>query len=167
MEAYYRKFIAGFSNVTKNLYNLTSTKTELRWADSETKSFNSIKEALTRAPVLAQPNIQAAKKGERPFIIYTDASGEGLGAVLCQIGDDQLLHPFFFASRSLYKAEKNYHITDLEALAVVFALQKFHFFVYGVKTIFRRDHLPLTCLFKKLMSFHEIYGGYQKSRNTG
>ncbi|VDO05239.1 unnamed protein product [Haemonchus placei] len=86
----------------------------------------------------------AAEKGSRPFMIYTDASGEGLGAVLCQEGDDLFLHPIMFASKGLTKAEKNYHITDLEALAVVFALEKFYFLVHT-------DHQPLTCLLRLRM----------------
>lgn len=149
MAAYYRKFIAGFSRMAKNLYNLTSPKTTWKWTEAEQKSFTEIKNALIKAPVLAQPDVVAAEKGDRPFIIYTDASGEGLGAVLCQEGEDKLLHPISFASRALSKAERRYHITDLEALALVFALKKFHFFVYGLKTVVRTDHQPLTCLFKR------------------
>ncbi|EYC05726.1 hypothetical protein Y032_0080g1333 [Ancylostoma ceylanicum] len=149
MASYYRKFIAGFSKMAKGLYNLISPKTKWTWTEEENKKFEALKTALVNAPVLAQPDISAAEKGDRPFIIYTDASGEGLGAVLCQEGDDKLLHPVFFASRGLSKAERNYHITDLEALAVMFALQKFHFFVYGLRTIVRTDHQPLTCLFKR------------------
>ncbi|EYC17427.1 hypothetical protein Y032_0030g2043 [Ancylostoma ceylanicum] len=149
MASYYRKFIAGFSKMAKGLYNLISPRTKWTWTEEENKKFEALKTALVNTPVLAQPDISAAEKGDRPFIIYTDASGKGLGAVLCQEGDDKLLHPIFFASRGPSKAERNYHITDLEALAVMFALQKFHFFVYGLSTIVRTDHQPLTCLFKR------------------
>ncbi|XGW19137.1 hypothetical protein V3C99_003171, partial [Haemonchus contortus] len=149
MASYYRKFIAGFSKLARSLYALTSPKTKWKWTNEETTSFEALKRAMISAPVLAQPNVAAAENGTRPFIIYTDASKEGVGAVLCQMGDDQLLHPIFFASKTPTKAEKNYHITDLEALAVVFALRKFHFFVYGLDVVIRTDHQPLTCLFKR------------------
>ncbi|XGW13215.1 hypothetical protein V3C99_013667, partial [Haemonchus contortus] len=149
MASYYRKFIAGFAKLTKNLYRLLSPKTTWSWTPELNQRVQELKIALTRAPVLAQPNVPAAENGSRPFIIYTDASGEGLGAVLCQEGEDRFLHPIMFASKGLSKAEKNYHITDLEALALVFALRKFHYFVYGLRTIVRTDHQPLTCLFKR------------------
>lgn len=82
--------------------------------------------------MLAQADAAAASDGTRPFIIYMDASGDGVGAALCQEGLDKLLHPFYFASNGLSKAKKNYHATDLGALALVFALKKFHFFIYGI-----------------------------------
>lgn len=69
--------------------------------------------------------------------------------MLCQMGDDHLLHPvFFFRVKGSIQSRKTI-TTDLEALAVVFALQKFHFFVYGVRTIVRTGHRPLTCLFER------------------
>lgn len=104
---------------------------------------------MTRAPVLAQPDVGTATQGTRPIIIYTDASKEGLGAVLSQEGADKLLHPIYSASKGLSQAEKNYHVTDLEAAAVIFALRKFHFVIYGLKTIVRTDHRNLANLFKQ------------------
>ncbi|RCN23974.1 hypothetical protein ANCCAN_30337, partial [Ancylostoma caninum] len=149
MASYYRKFILGFSKVARSLYDLTSPKTVWRWTFVENAAFENLKEVMTKAPILAQPDIAAAANESRPFIIYTDASGDGLGAVLCQEGEDKMLHPVYFASKSLTKAEKNYHVTDLEALAVIFALKKFHFFIYGLKTVVRTDHKALTSLFKQ------------------
>ena len=84
-----------------------------------------LKEKLTSAPVLSYPLF------DRPFILETDASGEGLGAVLCQIQDDSLSHPIAYASRSLSKAEGNYSITELETLAVVWAVSHFHTYLYA------------------------------------
>lgn len=62
--------------------------------------------------------------------------------------DDTFLHPVYFASRSITSAERKYHVTDAEALAVAFALRKFYFFVYGMEVVIRPDHLPLIALLK-------------------
>ncbi|KAL6735245.1 hypothetical protein Aduo_005704 [Ancylostoma duodenale] len=149
MASYYRKFIMGFSKIAKSLYNLTSPKTPWKWSKDEVNAFEKLKQAMAQAPILAQANVEDARNGSKPFIIYTDASTGGLGEVLCQEGSDKMLHPLFFASKGLTKAERNYHITDLEALAVVFALKKFHFFIYGLPTVVRTDHQSLTSLFKR------------------
>ncbi|XGW22596.1 hypothetical protein V3C99_005091 [Haemonchus contortus] len=149
MCGYYRKFILNFSKIAKSLFELTSSRVPFCWKDEHDKAFQNLKNAITRAPVLGQPNVEAARSGEKPYIIYTDASTHGVGAVLCQEGDDKMIHPLYFASKRLSKAEERYHVTDLEALAIVFALKKFHFFVFGVKTIVRTDHQPLTTLFKR------------------
>ena len=69
---------------------------------------------------------------DRPFILETDASGEGLGAVLCQMQDhDSLIHPIAYASRTLSRSEKNYTITELETLAVVWAVSNFRTYLYA------------------------------------
>ncbi|WKX98818.1 hypothetical protein Q1695_014030 [Nippostrongylus brasiliensis] len=146
---YYRKFIWKFASIARPLFDLTSKKVKWEWKEDQEVAFAKLKAALSTTPVLAQPDVTRARTGERPFIIYTDASQYGVGAVLCQEGDDGFLHPLYFASRSLTKAERNYHVTDAEALAVVFALRKFHFFVYGLDVTVRTDHLPLTALFKR------------------
>nr|CDJ88909.1 RNA-directed DNA polymerase (reverse transcriptase) domain containing protein [Haemonchus contortus] len=149
MTGYYRKFILRYAQIAQPLYDLTSTKTPFLWTGAHQQAFATLKDLLTRAPVLGQPDIEAARKRLRPFYIYTDASRSGLGAVLAQEGNDKLIHPLHFASRGLSRAEKNYHITDQEALGVMFAVKKFHYFIYGVHTIVRTDHSALTSLFKR------------------
>uniref|UniRef100_A0A7I4YT76 RNA-directed DNA polymerase n=1 Tax=Haemonchus contortus TaxID=6289 RepID=A0A7I4YT76_HAECO len=146
---YYRKFILRFSSIAKPLFDLTSTKTPFVWSVEQEHSFENLKKVIASAPVLGQPNIEKAKTGEKPYIIYTDASTIGVGAVLCQEGADNLLHPLYFTSKRLSKTEQRYHITDIEALAIIYAVKKFHFFVFGMKTIIRTDHQPLTTLFKR------------------
>ncbi|XGW31362.1 hypothetical protein V3C99_009938 [Haemonchus contortus] len=128
---------------------MTSEGTKFEWTKSRTDAFETMKGALTSTPVLAQPDIEGARSGARPLCIHTDASYSGVGAVLSQKGDDNFLHPIFFASKGLNKSERNYHITDLEALAVVTALRRFHMFVYGLPIHVYTDHQPLTALFTR------------------
>ena len=80
---------------------------------------------LTSAPVLAYPTLQ------RDFVLETDASIRGLGAVLSQRQDDTKLHPVAYASRALNTQERNYGITELETLAVEWAITHFHHHLYG------------------------------------
>ncbi|XGW10312.1 hypothetical protein V3C99_012081 [Haemonchus contortus] len=149
MASYYRKFCLGFSKQAGCLFNLTSAEAKWAWDQEHERALEKVKSMICSAPVLAQPDLEAARRGDRPFVICTDASTTGLGAVLSQEGKDGHLHPIFFASRSLGKAERNYHITDLEAVAVVFALRRFHMFIYGLPTTVITDHQPLTALFQR------------------
>ncbi|KAK4322805.1 hypothetical protein Pmani_006471 [Petrolisthes manimaculis] len=95
----------------------------------------------TSAPVLAYPDYS------KPFILNTDASNSGLGAVLMQEHQGKN-RPIAYASRALNKAEKNYAVTEIEALAVVWALKKFKYIIYGYPVEILTDHKPLLHLFK-------------------
>ena len=129
LAGYYRRFIPNFAAIAAPLYNLTKADTPWRWETAEQSSFAMLKDALTTAPILVAPNY------DEPFIIETDASCVGIGAVISQS------HGVIeYASRSLLPAEKRYFTTELEYLAVVWALQKFHHYVYGARCELRTDH---------------------------
>ncbi len=84
-----------------------------------------------------------------PFTIQTDASGIGLGAVLLQTtdqGEDERLKPIYFASRGLTKAEENYSATELECLAVIWAIKKFKNYVEYTHFTVETDHQALKWL---------------------
>ena len=89
------------------------------WLTECQRAFESLKAAVTQSPVLAYPNFQV------DFVLETDASVKGLGALLSQQQNDDVLHPVAFASRSLSPTERNYSVTDLKTLAVVWAMQHF------------------------------------------
>ena len=76
----------------------------------------------------------------KDFVLETDASRMGLGAVLSQVQHDKRLHPISYASRSLSAPEKNYGITELETLAVVWAVNHYHAYLYGHKVTVLTDH---------------------------
>ena len=77
---------------------------------------------------------------DRPFILGTDASIEGIGAVLSQPLEGSHLHPIAYASRALSSLEQNYAVTELETLAVVWAMFHFHSYLYGHSVTVFTDH---------------------------
>ena len=132
--SYYRRFIHQFAAISQPLNKLTRKNVAFCWDDDCQKSFSTLKKCLTSAPVLAYPTLDKA------FIVETDASILGLGAVLSQTQPDGLCHPVAYASRSLTAAERNYGVTELETLAVVWALSHFRSYLYGQEVTVRTDH---------------------------
>ncbi|EFO82947.1 hypothetical protein CRE_00852 [Caenorhabditis remanei] len=148
LTGYYRKFMLNYAQVASELTPLTSVKVAWVWQAEQEKAFQELIQLICSAPVLMQPNIEQALDGSRPFMIYCDASKKGVGAVLAQEGDDGLQHPIAFSSKALSPAEKRYHITDLEALAMMSALRKFKTITYGTSVVVFTDHKPLISLLK-------------------
>jgi hypothetical protein len=120
---YYRRFVQGFAKLAAPLYNLLKKDVPYKWDDSCETTFDSLKTKLTTAPLLAYPDYT------KPFMLYTDACVTGLGAVLSQNDDAGQEHPIVFLSRSLTHAEKNYTITELECLAIVWSVKKLHVYL--------------------------------------
>ena len=94
---YYRRFIRDFSQVAKPLHRLTERNCPFKWTSECQQSFDKLKVKLTTAPVLAYPDYN------KPFILDTDASDFGIGAVLSQKDDEGQEHVVAFASRSMSK----------------------------------------------------------------
>ncbi|GFX94771.1 retrovirus-related Pol polyprotein from transposon 297 [Trichonephila clavipes] len=139
--SWYRKFIANFSEIARPLSNLTKKKAFWEWSEEEEKAFQTLKQCLVSPPILKQADFS------KPFLIRTDASNYALAAVLLQ-GEDKEEHPVEFASRLLNPAESNYSTTEQEALAVVWALNKFRGYIDGASITVASDHQPLRWLMK-------------------
>ncbi|CAL9026823.1 unnamed protein product, partial [Prunus brigantina] len=120
LAGYYRRFVEGFSVIAASLTRLTRKGVKFEWSDECEKSFTELKTRLTTAPVLALPDDSGN------FVIYSDASQQGLGCVLMQHGK-----VIAYASRQLKKHELNYPVHDLELAAVVFALKIWRHYLYG------------------------------------
>ena len=121
MASYYRRFIAGFTKIAQPLHRLTAKGVQFHWSPESEAAFIALKCKLVTPPVLAYPRFS------KEFVLETDASGLGLGAVLSQ----KQGHPIAYASRALNPAEKNYSVTDLETLALVWSITHFHSYLYG------------------------------------
>ena len=137
---YYRKFIKDFARIARPMNDLLKKDIPFKWTTKQQVAFDRLKERLIQAPVLAYPDF------ERPFVLYTDASGTGLGAVLAQKQDDNLEHVIAYASRSLNQAERNYAVTDQECLAIVWAIEHFHHFLELLPFEVVTDHSALKWL---------------------
>lgn len=137
--SWYRRFIPGFADVVQSLTKLTKKNAKWIWESEQTHAFDTLKTLLTSAPVLQQAN------EHEPFIIRTDASGYAIGAVLSQ-GEKDKEHPIEYASRLLTAAEKNYSTIEREALAVVWAVNKFRGYIEGAEVTIASDHQPLKWL---------------------
>jgi len=134
LSSYYRRFIPQFAQLAQPLHNLTREGVTFKWEESCQRAFESIKQKLVEAPVLSYPSF------DRDFILETNANAKGLGAILSQEQEDGQVHPVAYASRALSPSERNYSITEMETLAVVWAISHFQFYLYGQSVTVYTDH---------------------------
>lgn len=113
-----------------------------KWTDECEQALNALKNALVNAPILTCPDFS------QPFVIQTDASAFGIGAVLVQKRPDNSEQVISYISRSLSRAERNYSTTERECLAVVWAVEKLRPYVEGYHFTVVTDHHSLVWLFK-------------------
>ncbi|KAI2646137.1 Retrovirus-related Pol polyprotein from transposon 17.6 [Labeo rohita] len=106
------------------------------WNPSTEEAFARIKTALTSSPVLRAPDFSC------PFLLQTDASDTGLGAVLSQIQEGEE-HPIIYISRKLSTAERKYAAVEKEALAIKWAVLELRYYLLGRKFTLVTDHAPL------------------------
>ena len=141
LAGYYRRFVQDFSKIARPLTDLTKKDTTFLWEEKHQKAFEHLRDRLLCPPILSHPDFSL------PFMISTDASNEGLGAVLKQKinGHERVIA---FTSKSLSKAEHNYSATHKECLAVIFAIQKFRPYLYGNKFTIVTDHCSLCSLMR-------------------
>ena len=154
---YYRRFVKGYGSIAKPLTDLLighptnkqksrrrkqqDKRVPFKWGVDQQNSFDALITHLTNPPVLAFADYT------QPFILHTDASSSGLGAVLYQM-QDGTKRVIAYASRSLRQGEKNYPAHKLEFLSLKWAVvEKFHDYLYGSKFEAITDNNPLTYIF--------------------
>ncbi|KAI4905005.1 hypothetical protein NFI96_003630 [Prochilodus magdalenae] len=147
LASYYRRFVRDFASHAAPLHRLTEKGASFNWGEEQNRAFQLLRAALVSAPVLALPRAGC------PFIVDTDASNFGIGAVLSQEHEGQERVLAYF-SRGLSKPERNYCVTRRELLAVVAGLKRFRPYLYGTPFTLRTDHASLTWL----MHFKEPEG---------
>ena len=149
---YYRRFIKDYAKIVKPLNDLLvghptqkpvskrkkKTSVPWEWGEAQQCAFNTLKEKLSSLPVLAYADFS------KPFVLHTDASSEGLGAILYQIQDGQE-KVIAYASRGLRNSEKHYPAHKLEFLCLKWSVtEKFHDYLYGNQFDVFTDNNPLT-----------------------
>ncbi|KRX68114.1 hypothetical protein T06_5144 [Trichinella sp. T6] len=114
LASYYRRFVKSFASIARPLHRLTEQRRQFSWSNEAEEAFQRFKRALTMAPILAFPRFDI------PFVIDTDASETGIGAVLSQKHDPEGERVIAYASRTLSKTERKYSTKRKELLSIVY-----------------------------------------------
>lgn len=138
---YYVKFIKNAAHISAPLNELRKKGQKFIWTDKCSEAYRKLKEQLLKKPCLAhfQPDKQ--------LTVAADASEYGIGAVLSHKNEDGTETPIAYASKTLTKAQKVYPQVEKEALSLVYAVNKFHQYLYGRKFHLITDHKPLLAIF--------------------
>lgn len=139
MAGWYRRFVSDFSTIVAPLTKLLKKRISWSWTDEQENSFQKLKTVLSSAPILARPNFTL------PFVLQTDASNTGLGAVLTQIQDGEE-RVIAYSSRTLSRTEQNYSVTEKECLAVLFGIERNRHYLEGYTFTVITDHASLKWL---------------------
>lgn len=140
MANYYHTLVQGYANIAQPLYQLLKQSSAWNWSASCQNAYQELLRALTTTPVLRIPQL------DQPFTIHCDASGVAIGAVLSQLDEMGKEHPCMYLSRLLKGAEVHYGISELECLAIVWAISKLRHYIFGQRFTVVTDHSALTWL---------------------
>lgn len=139
--SYYRQYIENFSHIAAPLSRLTKKNVKFEWDDSCQVAFETLKERLCSAPVLAYPRTGLN------YFLDTDASDIGISAVLSQVqeGSERVIA---YASKKLNDQQQKYSVTRRELLAVITFMNHFRHYLLGQKFVLRTDHSSLRWIFE-------------------
>ena len=136
---YYSEFLHKSADLIAPLQRLLRAKTPWVWGAEQQTAMDKIRDRLCQLPALHNFDPQ------RPTIVTTDASSDGLGATLSQLLNGKEV-PIAYASHTLTSTERNYATNEREALAVLWALEHWEHFLLGLHFQLRSDHKPLASL---------------------
>ena len=141
LTGFYRNFVPNYAAIAVPLTDLTKKGLPnfVEWEESQEKAFVTLKTYLTSKPILRLPDVS------KPFVLRTDASDIGVGAILLQTHDD-VPFPVSYASKKLSPRERNYSTIERECLAIVWGVKKFNLYLEGKEFTLQTDHQPLIYL---------------------
>ena len=152
LAGYYRRFVPGFSTIARPLTILTSPNTAWCWEAEQQNAFETLKAALTSPEFLVSPDFS------KPFLLQTDWSCKGMGAILAQRDAKGHERVIAYASKTCTPAESRYSSYKGELLAVVWGVKHYHRYLAGHEFTIVTDHQPL----KWLTTSHELTGQYAR-----
>ena len=135
---FYRRFIKSFSKIAHPLYKLTHKGVRWKWNADHERAFQAIKDALSSEPVMKMP------EPGKPYVVDTDWSRKAIGWVISQYGDDGLLHPVAYGSKSLTKSESRYASTKGEFYGLCKAVLSNRHYLEGAEFTIRCDNRALS-----------------------
>ena len=158
MSSYYRRFIPNFSEIAEPIIALTKKHAHYKWSAKHDEAFQYLKDSLSVVPLLAYPDTN------KPYTLYTDASGTCIGACLtqsCDMADDEIPNvsndkPIYYLSHKLSKTQCKWSTVEKEAYAIHFALQKLDHYLHGAQFVIKTDHKPLKYLLESPMQNKKI-----------
>jgi len=138
---FYPRYIPNCAAIIAPITELTKDRApkNVEWGDRQKKAFSEIKCLLSNEPILKLPELN------QEFSLQTDASNQSLGGCLLQMHKG-VKHPVLYASKKLIPREQNYSVGEREALAIIWAVKKFHRYLYGQHFTLESDHRPLEYL---------------------
>ena len=136
LAGYYRRFCKDFAKIARPLHYLTRQDVPFKWETEQQIAFDTLKDVLTKAPLLAYPH------PDERYILYTDASCKAVGFVLSQM-QEGMERVISYGGKSLSPTEQNYPITELEFLAVVYAVKDNDCYLRGSPFTIVTDHASL------------------------
>ena len=144
MSSYYRRFIPNFSTIAEPLIALTRKYARFHWDEQCQKAFDFLKDSLTVVPLLAYPD------PNKPYVLYTDASDNCVGACLTQPCDESNHipnvvneKPIYYLSHKLSDTQTRWSTIEKEAFAIKWALEKLDHYLHNAKFVIKTDHKPL------------------------
>lgn len=143
LTGYYRRFINGYARIVVPMTDLLK-KDSFNWSEKALESFIALKKAMTTTPVLSYPDFT------KPFVVETDVSGVGIGAVLMQEG-----HPVAFYSSKLSDRMQNGSTYAKELYAITQAVSKWRHYLLGNKFVVKTDHHSLKNLLSQVIQTPE------------
>ena len=138
LTGYYRKFIEHYGMMARPLTELLKKGCQFQWTTQTDRAFQLLKQKMVQAPVLGVPNF------EIPFVLETDASAYGIGAVLMQAN-----HPVAYLSKHLCPRSQAMSVYEKECLAILMAIEKWRPYLQHKKFLIRTDHKSLLHLTSK------------------